>query len=848
MGLRNTLLIGLILLAIQTMGQQEMKVIQQVEQLLSAGDYARAEQVAANLDPESWEYAVVNAQLLQRRGRSDKAEELLSEFVSSDLELSPKAEAAVLNELGIVQWSQGNYNEAKQYLGRALDIYEDHFPDDDAYIAGLYNNIGLVESNENPTEAESCYVRAMKGYESAYGRNDPRLAQIHSNIGLLAMQNGEPLEALYEFGIAEEIWKKEYPNGHPNLAFNASNTARAYQLNNDMSNAWKNYEVALAGYQQAYGTNHPDIASVYNQMANYNLELGEYEAAFQQIQQAFKANIAGYQSQDPYSNPPLADYYHPQVLLNSLLYKARAHYRYYRNFSLKLRDIKYSLATLELADDLIQEIRKQSQDEQDKIALGAIAKEVYAQGVRAAYAGFEGAVGFENSFKRKKYAEQLLYFMDQSKSSVLLQAISDTKAKSFSGVPAELLDREKAIKANLAYYQRLIADKPDERKLADYREEIIRIQREYDTFISELEANYPNYYQLKYQVEKPTIASLQKLLRPTTEIVNYFLDNANGDLYQLNIDKKRARAARTDVGDNLNKYIAGINNGIRYQIRDVYQFSAENLYAFAFAVKPKRKTTELIIIPSGALGTVSFEALLTKRSENDISYAQLPFLVNQYDIQYTYSTALLTDETDRGDIKRALLLAPVNFNTLPDLPNTETELDEIYAMLSGNQVQANKMMKDEVGVQTFMSSDIAGFDCIHMATHGYVDPDKPALSKVYFGKSGNQDGILYAGDVYNLSLDAQLVTLSACQTGTGQLQQGEGIIGLSRALLYAGAHRIVVSLWSVDDLATARLMSAFYSGITNKESYSSSLAAAKRYMIKEVKAEPFYWAPFILID
>ena len=131
-----------------------------------------------------------------------------------------------------------------------------------------------------------------------------------------------------------------------------------------------------------------------------------------------------------------------------------------------------------------------------------------------------------------------------------------------------------------------------------------------------------------------------------------------------------------------------------------------------------------------------------------------------------------------------------------------------------------------------------------------VDEKDPELSRIFLQNSSQtEDGNLFAGEIYNLELEANLVTLSACQTGLGKISKGEGVIGLSRALVYAGAKNIIVSFWSVADQSTADLMRDFYQKmLESKSGYSQNLRQAKLQMIRsENFSAPYYWAPFILI-
>jgi len=148
-------------------------------------------------------------------------------------------------------------------------------------------------------------------------------------------------------------------------------------------------------------------------------------------------------------------------------------------------------------------------------------------------------------------------------------------------------------------------------------------------------------------------------------------------------------------------------------------------------------------------------------------------------------------------------------------------------------------------------NDLDKFNYIHFATHGFINEDKPDLSSLVLtsGKNSGEDGFLQAAEIFKLKLNPELVVLSACQTGLGKLVRGEGIVGLTRAFMYAGAPSVLVSLWSVSDMSTATLMGAFYKNlIKNKLSKTDALRQAQLTLISDpTYSHPFYWAPFILI-
>jgi CHAT domain-containing protein/tetratricopeptide (TPR) repeat protein len=217
-----------------------------------------------------------------------------------------------------------------------------------------------------------------------------------------------------------------------------------------------------------------------------------------------------------------------------------------------------------------------------------------------------------------------------------------------------------------------------------------------------------------------------------------------------------------------------------------------------------------------------------------------------------------TVEATRGDRSLRVNLAQaatetgteINGITLNRLPGTRREADRIIEFVSANErleafdFQANR--------ETVTSNKLGTYRYIHIATHGFLNGAHPELSGIVLstvdetGKA--QDGFLLAHEFYTLKLPAELVVLSACQTGLGQEVRGEGLVGLTRGLMYAGAARIVVSLWDVNDNATAELMSAFYKKLFKKtEPPAASLRAAQIKLWEKKKwRAPYYWAAFVL--
>ncbi|MGB3509391.1 MAG: CHAT domain-containing protein [Microcoleaceae cyanobacterium] len=184
------------------------------------------------------------------------------------------------------------------------------------------------------------------------------------------------------------------------------------------------------------------------------------------------------------------------------------------------------------------------------------------------------------------------------------------------------------------------------------------------------------------------------------------------------------------------------------------------------------------------------------------------------------------------------------------LPGTRKEAEAILAILPENE--RTHTFDFEADRETATSQELAQYQIVHFATHGFANSQQPELSGIVMSlvdKNGNwQNGFLRLNDIFNLNLPAEMVVLSACKTAWGKNIKGEGLVGLTRGFMYAGAKRVVGSLWLVDDAATAQLMSQFYQGMLEQGlSPVEALRAAQLQMWQEEGSNSrYYWGAFTL--
>jgi CHAT domain-containing protein/predicted negative regulator of RcsB-dependent stress response len=786
------------------------------------------------------------------QGRGDKALELLQQAAELHENAAPLPRARTLAFLGQVLNSTGKYAQAEEQLQVALSLRKSVLPEKHELIAASLNDLGLTATATHPENALDYFDQAIEIYRALHGDEHPKVANTLTNSGIAFRVLKLYGDATIAFEDALKIWNKVYPRPHPSKAFVIANLGETAAALGNLAAAQQYFEQALAVYREVYGSKHPDIARLHTLIGQVRLSQGKFDDALYHYQQAVIANTSDFENNNPEANPQHQNFYNGFQLLYAQMRKAQAFEARYFGKTLRQRDLETALRQLQQCDSLIDRLRKQTSLESDKITLGTLANEVYADGVRIAHELSEVA------FRKKKHFRELsFYFAEKSKAAVLLDAISDAHAKSFAGLPANVLEEEKNLKSALALVYQKLAQKPAEQEEKYLRETALGLNQAYNNFIRNLEQQYPNYFNLKFNTSSASIAQIQQQLSAETAVISYFIDDHNNrnQLYVYIISPSSFQVHSHALPDNFNKLITAYRNSIFYMNETLYQQYSNELYKLLIPSIPGR-TRHLVILPAGRLSIIPFEALLTRKVKNpETPYAQLPYLNNRFSVSYEFSAGLILQKngSTASSVRAVALCAPVHFPDapgLPSLPGTAQEVGRLHKLFDEKHIPSTVWLNAQANEQTIKSQPLKSFSILHLATHGVVNEENPELSCIYLHpQSGAEDGSLFTGEIYNLELQADLVTLSACQTGLGKIARGEGVIGLSRAMAYAGAKKMVVSFWSVADESTSTFMGEFYRGAlaTQPIRFATALQQAKKQMLQTAYAAPFYWAPFVLI-
>jgi len=448
--------------------------------------------------------------------------------------------------------------------------------------------------------------------------------------------------------------------------------------------------------------------------------------------------------------------------------------------------------------------------------------------------------------------------MEKNKATVLLQSINEADALQYANLPDSLLEKESDLKVAISFHNKQLND-------AIAYEDLLEIERlnnvlfeedqQYTQLISNLEQNHPDYHQLKYKQNQTTLNSVQHYLNESTALIEYFVGDKN--IYILCIQKDESRFYQynkpNDWNSLINNFLSTLNakelvkqDEYTTELYNTFIQSAAQIYQLL--LKPviddlgtNTNISALQIIPDGQLNYIPFELLLTEKVDTvAVNYKTLPYLLKEKAISYAYSVALLLENRSLNGEKP---------------PNTYAGFAPEYTA-NGDYEPLKAVWQNVQNVAKLLDGkpyidNIAQFKSFQLAMHGILDDEEPLNSKLIFSNLNDTSNYeLHAYELYNINIPAQLGVLSACETGKGLQAKGEGIMSLSRAFTYAGCNSLLMSLWSIEDKATAQIVDSFFKHIEKGKAKHIALQQAKLDYLKNKntpssKTHPIYWAGLV---
>jgi CHAT domain-containing protein/Tfp pilus assembly protein PilF len=458
-------------------------------------------------------------------------------------------------------------------------------------------------------------------------------------------------------------------------------------------------------------------------------------------------------------------------------------------------------------------------------------------------------------------------YLERAKARAFLDSFEVSEVNVSQGIDLKIANKEKEIVRQISnLYTQLLNPNLDSEAKNDVLTRIKELEEEADRLKREIRTTSPAYANLKYPEVITYDEARNSLVDGDTTYFAYSLgkDRSYGFVLGKGGLKVFVAPARKLLQQQVTEYRKVISD------KDNHDFSLGHLL-FKELVLPglDKNAKRIVFVPDDILNLLPFETLVTEAGTTrwlvqDHSVSYIPSLSSLRELNRRKAASRIrphkdllafgdpfygANEDDRGNTSQDVFQDFYSNSSIHffRLKYSGLEIQRIGAAFKPSRMDA--FLRREATEDRLKAEPLTDYRIIHFATHGLIDDKKPARSSIILALDQNpgEDGFLQMREIFNLRMNADLVTLSACQTGLGQFIRGEGIEGLSRAFFYAGASSVLMSLWAVNDEATYQLMERFYHHLMGSETPAVALRRAKLEMIGSgVLSHPYYWAGFIL--
>ena len=773
--------------------------------------------------------------------------------------------AGIYQNKGSYYYIMENYDKALLYTRNALSIYLERYEKDDQEILSLYMNMGLYYEKKGELS------KAFEYYKKSLSKSGNSLSGIKTLRNLanlyLKQNNFEQAENYYKQCIKKTI--DLFGNEHTELATDYYYYGSFFAFIEDYEKSFEFLHKSKHIYVKNFGNKDRSVAMILNELGRVYSLSGEPDSALLYSQKALIAFIPDLYDNNYYAEVELYNAFPDPVLFFILDRKAEALFELYNKNS-SFIDLETSYKTFELAisiSDILQTNYISSED--SKLLFSNTIKSTFSNAIKTALQLYKLTA-------KEEYLEKAFSISEKSKAAILYASIKGVEAMEYSGISEELQELEKNLQNKIKKNEKLIYDEkiasnPDEKKINQWEKKLFDYNKTYDSLISEFEKNNKDYYSLKYDKTTKSYHEIQEKLNPDDVLIEFTVSDSS--IFIFTITKDSIQVIDQAIDSTYFSQIATVRNSfnknsiLNHSFQDYKQFVDASYKLYLTLLSPIENLIEekkIIIIPDDKLGYIPFGALLCNKPDTSkIDYRNLPYLIKKNAISYSYSANLLYNESEEKcpQNDEILLLGPTYENTsrldsnhllfsygihdyLVELPNSKDEISKINEIFDGIS------LIDSDATESNFKQKAKDFDILHLAMHTIVNDTNPMFSKLIFTLDNDsvQDGFLNTYEIYNLELNARMAVLSACNTGSGKLQRGEGIMSLARGFIYAGVPSIIMTLWEVDDVSGSEIMKGFYSYIKEGFSKDEAIRLAKMDYLSganQIGSHPYFWSAYV---
>lgn len=799
-------------------------------------------------------------------------------------------------KMGDIKRLMKNYVLANEYTQKGLDMLQKEFGAEDINTSYAYYNLGLLYGEMGNDKKALAYLLKTAGiFENVYGTD-------HQKVNYIKYLMAGFYIKLEEYAKAEDIlesvivhYLKREEEGYYLVAMAYQYLGEVYLATQRRTKGLTFYNKALQTFQQKFSDQHHYTYGCHLSLGNALCKAGEGQKALKHLLKAvaigkdiFKKNpielsraytILGRTCLN-LENRTAADKYlrEAHTILAGSAHTGNLPYLHKEIVDVELQIVRSFLKTYEVggnlqalyrADSLLQNseerlayLKRHFQTIESGQSLSARFYRFYQYALEANYL-------LHRATDEHQYLNRAFEYSEKSKTFTLMRTLQNEEALQIAGIPDSIVHQCNKLSATIAYKEKLLFEANqtislDQDLVRRLNNDLFELRATHESLLLQIETSYPEYYHLKYDLKPVTIATVQQqLLMADQSLLAYFVGDTS--IYVFVINQEQANLLQIPKKPNLTKDIQQFRNSIYgyqpYKNNDAliadYARLGSALYKDLVAPFHAQLASKTMIVANGILEYLPFDALVIKAGADPARFRSYEYLMDKQALSYAYSATWLQTVRNKEKVtyNRAYLGIAPGFSgqtsilrgggeeLLSELKYNTQEVEEIQTLIGG------KILPGAAATRSNFEAAAGECQVLHLATHGKSNNEAGHFSFLAFSESADstENILFYVKDLQNLRIPAELVVLSACETGIGELQKGEGVVSVGKGFSYAGAKSILTTLWQVNDNTTAKLMPLFYEKLQAGYSKEVALKLAKKVFIADNRdAHPFYWSGYLI--
>jgi CHAT domain-containing protein/tetratricopeptide (TPR) repeat protein len=736
--------------------------------------------------------------------------------------LASKVEKTFLSDVYVgiahIHFYSGDTERAEFYAEKSLQVGIESYGPDNPNITFIYTSYAnILEQQERYLESIELLEKSLSIRRQSYGKDHRWTCETYYDLANVYRLDGQidKAEELYKkaIEIGNRIGNKQY------LAYAKTYLAGLYlEEEKNLEEAEELLISSLDEQQEIFGNKNEVVSEIYSRMANLSRIRKEEDRFFENIEKSlYSCN---------YSKDSIQQVIAPYHALETILLLSS----WYEDRFEEKKDYSYLENAYELLDEqvqLIKHIQRNFSTDRSKINLANEYRKVFESGMNLCWKLYENK-------SDTTYLEKAFDLSEINRNSTLLSGLRDIQNRMISELGQEELLYEKELRSQLEkvkmdlYYEKS-AMNPEKEFLNDLLAKRIQLTMSLDSFYFRMASKYPKYKSLKSTITDTNLLDVQEQLGENSQLLAFFLGQT--DFYVFSISKESASFFRSGKARELVESTQEFKKRLteRSEVVEV----SKKLHKLLIEGHIDADKRELILVPDNVLNYIPFE-ILTDSLENH--------LVDQHAISYSAGARIFL-ELSKDFFQYQTEDVWVGF-----APSYEDDLrlfsnqEEVRAI--ADKIDGNSFIGEFATRENYLKQN-RNYKILHLATHAEIDNNNPLYNKLIFA-----DGDLTASDIYLSDTRAEMAVLSACNTGFGKLEKGEGVMSMARAFNFSGVPSVVMSLWKVPDRSTKEIMLHFYKYLKKGNSKSVALQKAKLEYLSSTEdlalRHPYYWAGFVI--